>query len=76
VVSTANVSQLAADLLITSLSLKRVALVDPKYFIPAVGGRDDGEAGVTVPLERMCTLRKLTLVVVSMISSKYIATKT
>ncbi|KAK2464282.1 hypothetical protein APHAL10511_003739 [Amanita phalloides] len=51
IVSTANVSQLTADLLITSLSLKYVATLDPGYFIPIAGGRDDGEPGITTPFE-------------------------
>ncbi|KAF8628876.1 hypothetical protein AX15_003663 [Amanita polypyramis BW_CC] len=51
VVSIANVSQLAADLLIASLSLRRIATFDSNYFIPVVGGRDDGEPGVTTPFE-------------------------
>ncbi|TFK44426.1 PAC2 family-domain-containing protein [Crucibulum laeve] len=51
VVSTANVSQLAADLLIATLSLKRIAVFDASYFVPVVGGREDGEEGVTTPYE-------------------------
>ncbi|TFK68677.1 hypothetical protein BDN72DRAFT_797423 [Pluteus cervinus] len=51
VVSTANLAQLAADLLIASLSLRRLAVVDPSYFVPAVGGREDGELGITLPME-------------------------
>ncbi|KAF9010482.1 PAC2 family-domain-containing protein [Cyathus striatus] len=51
IVSTANVAQLAADLLISTLSLKRIAAVDPRFFVPVVGGRDDGEEGITTPLE-------------------------
>ncbi|KAF8348361.1 PAC2 family-domain-containing protein [Amanita rubescens] len=51
IVSVANVSQLAVDLLIASLSLKCVATLDPSYFIPVVGGRDDGEPGITTPFE-------------------------
>ena len=52
-VSTANVPQLAADLLIASLDLKCVGVFDPKYLVPAIGGRDDGAEGVTSPLECM-----------------------
>lgn len=51
IVSIANVGQLAVDILIASLSLKRYAAFDPSYFIPAVGGREDGQPGVTLPLE-------------------------
>ncbi|TFY51589.1 hypothetical protein EVG20_g10928, partial [Dentipellis fragilis] len=51
VVSTANVSQLAADLLIASLGLRCIGLFDPRDIVPVVGGRDDGEEGVTTPLE-------------------------
>lgn len=45
-------AQLAADLLIATLSLKRIAILDPSYCIPAVGGREDGLKGITTPLER------------------------
>lgn len=51
IVSTANVAQLAVDLLISSLSLQRMAVIDPAYFIPVVGPRDDGHIGITTPLE-------------------------
>ncbi|KAF8737391.1 hypothetical protein AX14_012891 [Amanita brunnescens Koide BX004] len=51
IVSVANVSQLAVDLLIASLSLKYVATLDPSYFIPVIGGRDDGVPGITTPFE-------------------------
>jgi len=51
VVSTANVSQLAADLLISTLSLDRVAIFDPQFCVPVAGARDDGLKGITVPLE-------------------------
>jgi proteasome assembly chaperone 2 len=50
-VSTANVSQLAVDLLIASLSLKRIGIFDPRDLVPVVGGREDGGDGVTTPLE-------------------------
>jgi hypothetical protein len=39
------------DVLIASFSLKRVASIDARYFIPVVGGRDDGEPGITTPCE-------------------------
>ncbi|KAJ3561830.1 hypothetical protein NP233_g9959 [Leucocoprinus birnbaumii] len=51
VVSTANVSQLAADLIIATLMLERVGVVDPSYFIPILGGREDNAPGVTTALE-------------------------
>ncbi|KIL62525.1 hypothetical protein M378DRAFT_165538 [Amanita muscaria Koide BX008] len=51
VVSTANVAQLAVDVFIASFSLRRVASIDPKYFIPVVGAREDGEPGITTPCE-------------------------
>ncbi|EAU91508.1 hypothetical protein CC1G_01997 [Coprinopsis cinerea okayama7 len=51
IVSTANVGQLAADLLISTLSLERIAILDPSYSIPVVGAREDGSVGVTTPLE-------------------------
>jgi hypothetical protein len=52
VVSAANVAQLAADLLIASLSLRLVGVFDSCDLVPVVGGRDDGEEGVCTPLER------------------------
>jgi proteasome assembly chaperone 2 len=52
-VSTANVSQLAVDLVITSLALERVGVIDPTYFVPVAGGREDSEPGITTALERM-----------------------
>ncbi|KAF7428291.1 hypothetical protein PC9H_007512 [Pleurotus ostreatus] len=51
VVSTANLPQLAADILIASLSLQLVGIFDPQYFIPAVGARDEGQEGITTPFE-------------------------
>jgi len=45
------VSQLAVDLLIASLSLKQIGVFDAKYLVPVVGGREDGEEGITTPLE-------------------------
>jgi hypothetical protein len=53
VVSVANVAQLAADLLITSLSLHRVGIFDPRSLVPVVGAREDGLPGVVTPLECM-----------------------
>jgi len=50
IVSVANVSQLAADLLIASLSLHRIAILNPEFFVPVVGGREDDD-GITTPLE-------------------------
>lgn len=51
VVSVANVAQLAADLLIASLSLHRVGIFDPRSLVPVVGAREDDLPGVTTPLE-------------------------
>jgi len=51
VVSTANVAQLAVDLIITTLSLVRVAVLDSRYCIPVVGAREDGLNGITTPIE-------------------------
>ncbi|KAF5370560.1 hypothetical protein D9758_001882 [Tetrapyrgos nigripes] len=51
IVSTANVAQLAVDLLIASLGLHRLAVVDSRYSIPVVGGRENGEPGITTPSE-------------------------
>ncbi|VDB91987.1 unnamed protein product [Peniophora sp. CBMAI 1063] len=51
VVSTANVPQLSVDLLIASLGLQCIGIFDPQYLVPAIGGRDDDETGVTSPLE-------------------------
>ncbi|KAG7098809.1 hypothetical protein E1B28_000714 [Marasmius oreades] len=50
VVSTANVAQLAADLLIASLGLERVAVFDSRYGIPLVGSSEDG-VGITTAFE-------------------------
>jgi len=50
VVSTANVAQLAVDLLIASFSFRRVAIFNPEFFVPVVGGRESGD-GITAPLE-------------------------
>jgi len=50
VVSTANVSQLAADLLIATLGLDRIGTFDSAFLVPVVGSREDG-LGVSTPLE-------------------------
>jgi len=50
VVSTANVSQLAADLLIASLSLERIGIGSSRSLVPVVGSLEDG-VGVSTPLE-------------------------
>ncbi|TFK23666.1 hypothetical protein FA15DRAFT_593721 [Coprinopsis marcescibilis] len=51
VVSTANVSQLAVDLISATFSLERIATLDPSHCIPVVGAREDGLPGITTPLE-------------------------
>ncbi|KAI9509734.1 PAC2 family-domain-containing protein [Russula earlei] len=51
VVSTANIAQLAIDLLIASLSLRIIGVFDPRDLVPVIGGREDGEEGVSTPLE-------------------------
>lgn len=51
IVSTANVGQLAADLLISSLDLHRIGIFNPRDLVPVVGAREDDEPGVTTPLE-------------------------
>lgn len=51
-VSTANIGQLAVDLLISSLDLHRIGTFDPRDLVPVVGAREDDEPGVTTPLER------------------------
>ncbi|KDQ57634.1 hypothetical protein JAAARDRAFT_35326 [Jaapia argillacea MUCL 33604] len=51
VVSSANVSQLAVDLLIASLSLRKIGVLDPSDVVPVIGAREEGEMGVTTPLE-------------------------
>ena len=50
-VSTANVAQLAVDLMIATLSLVRVAVFDAGYCVPVVGAREDGLNGITTPIE-------------------------
>jgi len=51
VVSSANVGQLAVDILIASLRLERIGVFDSQYFIPVVGAREDGQPGITTPYE-------------------------
>jgi hypothetical protein len=51
VVSTANIAQLAVDLLIASLSLRVIGVFDSRDLVPVVGGREDEEEGVSTPLE-------------------------
>ncbi|CAK5281792.1 unnamed protein product [Mycena citricolor] len=50
VVSTANVAQLAVDLLIASLQLERIGIFDSLYLVPVVGSAESGQ-GVCTPLE-------------------------
>ena len=52
VVSTANVSQLTADLLIATFDLDRVGLFNPKALFPVIGAREDSADSVTTALER------------------------
>jgi len=42
--------------MIATLKLERIAVVDPSYFFPFVGGREDGAPGVTTALERTLNL--------------------
>ncbi|KZT21425.1 hypothetical protein NEOLEDRAFT_1121269 [Neolentinus lepideus HHB14362 ss-1] len=51
IVSTGNVPQLAVDLLITSLGLKHIGTFDSRDLIPVIAAREDGETGVTTPIE-------------------------
>jgi hypothetical protein len=51
VVSTANIAQLAVDLIISTLGLTRLGILDDRHLVPAVGARENGESGVTLPLE-------------------------
>ncbi|KAG8979635.1 hypothetical protein FRB93_010008 [Tulasnella sp. JGI-2019a] len=51
IVSTGNVAQLAVDLLISTFEFKRIGILDSRYLVPAVGGREDGEEGITTPIE-------------------------
>lgn len=55
VVSTANIAQLAVDLLIASLSLRVIGVFDSRNLVPVVGGREDEAEGISTPLE--CELR-------------------
>jgi proteasome assembly chaperone 2 len=55
-VSVANVAQLTADLLIATLSLERIGVFDAQTLVPVVGPREDGEEGITTPLERKSSL--------------------
>lgn len=57
IVSTGNVAQLAIDLMISTLGLKRVGILDSRDLVPTVGGREDGEEGITTPLERESEMR-------------------
>ncbi|EJD03294.1 uncharacterized protein FOMMEDRAFT_86396 [Fomitiporia mediterranea MF3/22] len=50
VVSVGNVSQLAADLLISTFELEQIGVFDPQDLVPVIGAREDG-AGVSTPLE-------------------------
>ena len=52
VVSTANVGQLAVDLLIATVGLQRIGVFHPQYFIPVVGQREGNREGITTPCER------------------------
>lgn len=51
VVSTANIAQLAVDLLIASLSLRVIGVFDSRDLVPVVGGREGEEEGISTPLE-------------------------
>ncbi|KZT41428.1 hypothetical protein SISSUDRAFT_278921 [Sistotremastrum suecicum HHB10207 ss-3] len=51
VVSTANLPQLAVDLVISTLELRRVGFLDDSLLTPAVGTRENGDDGITTPLE-------------------------
>jgi len=52
VVSTANIAQLAVDLLIASFSLRVIGVFDSRDLVPVVGGREGGEEeGISTPLE-------------------------
>lgn len=51
VVSTANIAQLAVDLLIASLSLRVIGVFDSRDLVPIVGGREDDAEGISTPLE-------------------------
>ena len=49
--SAASVVQLASDLLIASLSLCFIGMFDSCDLVPIVSGWDNGEEGVSTPLE-------------------------
>ncbi|KAF8317982.1 hypothetical protein DL93DRAFT_2076539 [Clavulina sp. PMI_390] len=53
IVSTANLPQLAVDILISSLGLERVAILSEQaqYLIPVAGMLDNNAPGITTPLE-------------------------
>jgi len=52
VVSTANIAQLAVDLLIASFSLRVIGVFDSRDLVPVVGGREgEEEEGISTPLE-------------------------
>ncbi|KAF8502306.1 PAC2 family-domain-containing protein [Russula emetica] len=52
VVSTANIAQLAVDLLIGSFSLRVIGVFDSRDLVPVVGGREgEEEEGISTPLE-------------------------
>ena len=56
VVSTANIAQLAVDMLIASFSLRLIGVFDSRDLVPVVGGREGKEEeGISTPLE--CELR-------------------
>jgi hypothetical protein len=57
VVSTANIAQLAVDILIASLSLRVIGVFDSRDLVPVVGGREDEEEGISTPLECEFRLR-------------------
>ena len=57
VVSTANIAQLAVDLLIASLSLRVIGVFDSRDLVPVVCGREDGREGISTPLECEFRLR-------------------
>jgi proteasome assembly chaperone 2 len=51
VISTANIAQLAVDLLITSFSLRIIGVYDSRDLVPVVSGREGEEEGISTPLE-------------------------
>jgi hypothetical protein len=67
VVSTANIAQLAVDLLIASLSLRVIGVFDSRDLVPVVGGREDEGEGISTPLE--CEFRLQILILQSPIPS-------